>query len=138
MGVGLGVGVAVGSGVGVAVGIAVAVGSGCSGSLVGVESVEPPQATPATITIASAIDIAHGFKVILIDPQSLLLPVLCPFPVVARSIVVSPVSVNTPFPIVPFREDESACVIPFRGWVRSWIAVRVCEYRLSRCWGSSQ
>ena len=96
VGVGVGIGVAVGSGVGVGVGSGVAVGSGV-GVGVGVDSVELPQATPATITIASATDIAHGFKVILIDPQSLLQPDLCPFPVVARSIVVSSVTVNTPF-----------------------------------------
>ena len=66
MGVGLGVGVAVGSGVGVGVGTGVAVGSGVG---VGVGSVKLPQAIPTTITIASAADIAHGFKVILMDPR---------------------------------------------------------------------
>ena len=68
VGVGLGIGVAVGSGVGVGVGSGVAVDSGV-GVGVGAESVELPQATPATITIASATDIAHEFKVILIDPR---------------------------------------------------------------------
>jgi len=68
VGVGLGMGVAVGSGVGVGVGTGVAVGSGV-GVGVGADSVKLPQAAPATIMIASATDIAHGFKVILIDPR---------------------------------------------------------------------
>ena len=97
MGVGLGTGVAVGSGVGVGVGSGVAVGSGV-GVGVGGDSVKLPQATPATITIANATAIAHGFKVILIDPQSLLLPDFYPFAMVARSIIVSSVTVNTDFP----------------------------------------
>lgn len=99
MGVGLGIGVAVGSGVGVGVGIGVAVGSGCSDSLMGADSDELPQATPTTVRIASAADIAHGFTVIFRPPESspagsMFFNPACP--VVARSIVVSPVTVNTP------------------------------------------
>ena len=90
----MGSGVAVGSGVGVGSGVAVGSGVGVG---VGADSVKLPQAVPATITIASATDIAHGFEVILIDPKSVLLPDLSPFPVVARSIIASPVTVNTDF-----------------------------------------
>ena len=68
VGVGLGTGVAVGSGVGVGVGTGVAVGSGV-GVGVGADSVKLPQATPATITIASAADIPHGFDFIFTDPR---------------------------------------------------------------------